>query len=695
MWREDTVMQKGWKVYVTLFAVGASLASQAQDIVNLRPIRQQTNVVGQRWSSTQIQPQIQEVIHPGRVVPPHQNPLIYPAAVTNNLPLGGLSNTPRGTLKRLFPGISATGWTPPDPNLAVGPNHIVEVVNSDIAFFTKANGTKTFQVAMGPVAGAAEGFFESLGVSSFVFDPKCTYDPVAGRFFVVALELNDATQESKLLLAVSDDNDPNGTWFKYRIEAKLDIGGNITWMDYPSIAVNKDAFVCSGNQFGFASGFGGVQLLVVKKGPLLNGAPTTTSSILVQNGFTLQPARSVDPTADKIYCVSTGSTTSTLQVYALTSLTTTPVLNSRTITVPAYSYPFDIPQSTNGRFLDNIGDRMMEADYRAGKLYASHTVAVSNNDNRNAARWYEINTNNFPQSDPSISQAGNVTGGVGEHCFQPAISVNSAGDVALIFSRSSSAITADVMVTGRRLGDPSGTMGPPILIQSSLGTSYGNPGGNRWGDYFALEVDPVDNLTFWGVCMVANTNGSWLTTIHSATISDVLPGQSTESLEALLSDVYVDPNSNPNIQGTNYTGDLSNLSISDDQVVSIDSVMIDRLGQVASAEMTFNTSGNPALLKYLGARVEALAPTGTTGMIWMYDFVSSKYVQIKSWKMKQTGNTNVDAVISRNRNRYVSSTGDIKVVVRVLKPIRTGRGASQLPTPFTATIDLATARVRF
>ena len=32
-----------------------------------------------------------------------------------------------------FVGISNTGWDPPDPHVAAGPNHVVEVVNSSIA----------------------------------------------------------------------------------------------------------------------------------------------------------------------------------------------------------------------------------------------------------------------------------------------------------------------------------------------------------------------------------------------------------------------------------------------------------------------------------------------------------------------------------------------------------------------------------
>lgn len=681
------------------FAVAAAAvqASAQTNIVNQGPMAWQSGVVGQTWSTATVQPQITEVFHPGRVGPEHQNPLTYPAYVPNSLPVGAASTTVKRTkLGPKFRGISSTGWVPPDPNTAVGPSHLVQVVNSDIAFFNKLSGQRTFQTALGPINGSAEGFFESLGVFDFVFDPKCTYDIESGRFFVVALELDDASQTSKLLVAVSDDNDPNGTWHKYRFEAKLTISGNVTWMDYPSIAVNKDAFVCSGNQFGFSTGFGGVQLLVAPKAPMLTGAAASAASILVTNGFTLQPARTNDTAIDKIYCVSTAGQSSQMNVYALTNLTSAnPTLNSVAVTTPAYVYPFETPPSAGGRLLDNLGNRMMTAAYGGGKLYFSHTASASTTDDRNVARWYEIATNDYPTGTPAFVQGGNVAGGSGQFHFQPAITVNSIGDVAMVFSRSSSGIVADVMATGRRPADPPGMMGVATLIEASLGSAYGGPGYNRWGDYFAIEVDPSDNTTFWATCMIADSNGSWLSTFYKLTIGDVLPGQSAIKLDALTKDIYTDANSNPNVQGGTLVGDLEAVHESDDDFIEVDSVAIERLGQVAAVEFSYQTDGLPSALKHLGARIEALAPSGVTGMIWMYDWVSNKFVQLKSYKMKSSGNAFVDGDVKKSRSRYIGPGGTIRVVFRALRPVRTGRGSSQAPQPFTLKVDMASGRVRF
>ena len=63
--------------------------------------------------------------------------------IPNEMPVGGLIESLRVGPISNFPGIEQTEFTPPDPSLAVGPSHIVEVVNSAIAIYTK-DGTATF-----------------------------------------------------------------------------------------------------------------------------------------------------------------------------------------------------------------------------------------------------------------------------------------------------------------------------------------------------------------------------------------------------------------------------------------------------------------------------------------------------------------------------------------------------------------------
>ena len=146
-----------------------------------------------------------------------------------------------------FTGILNTGWTPPDPHMAVGPDHVVLMTNGAIAFFTKDGGL-TFQDQI----EGGDGFWGSLGATGFVFDPEVLYDPLSGRFFAMAAEAFAPGDTSFVLVAVSDDSDPNGTWHKYRFDTSA-LAGDL--FDSPNMGVDNLALYITGDGFGITSNY--------------------------------------------------------------------------------------------------------------------------------------------------------------------------------------------------------------------------------------------------------------------------------------------------------------------------------------------------------------------------------------------------------------------------------------------------------
>jgi len=67
-----------------------------------------------------------------------------PPGPANNLVPGGVAEMARVSQQQFFPGIAQSPWNPPDPAIAVGPNHVIQTVNMELAFFDK-DGTQTFQ----------------------------------------------------------------------------------------------------------------------------------------------------------------------------------------------------------------------------------------------------------------------------------------------------------------------------------------------------------------------------------------------------------------------------------------------------------------------------------------------------------------------------------------------------------------------
>lgn len=577
---------------------------------------------------------------------------------TNTLPVGGLLDALTTVSQHNhFPAIDATGWVPPDPDIAVGPTHIVNVVNVALAFFKK-DGTKVFQQDMGRT-----GFFQGVATNDFVFDPKCFFDPVSQRFFVVGLELGQSTTESFIDIAVSDDSNPEGNWFRYHIDVKQTVGTESFWLDYPGFGFCKDAIMLTGNMFGFSSGFNGIQFIVMQKAPMLTGGQPTITKFS-QGGGSVQVARTAnDPTANVLYGVNHAST-SALNLYAIKDVATTPTMVTTTVAVPTFTSVQRDAISVGGNQLSVLDGRMMNVYYRGGNLLAAHSAARSPSDDTPVSRWYDMNLRGWPLSgnSPTLTQSGNIGNGSQDH-WMPAIASNSIGEIAVVMSRCSPSIVADFVIAARRPGDPLGSMRAPVKLAGSTGASYGGA-SNRWGDYFGIQPDPVDDRTFWGVGMVANASNGWVTVIEQFRLSTPFT---------------VQPTSVAFFEGLSSSGTVTQIKNSDNTTFNVTSKFVQRTGQVASAKVEFTLPGSTF---ELNATYEARAATNVTGSLFLWNNSTSKWVYFGSNPLGLTDVVKTFA-IGNTYNQYVDGTRKVKALIRAILPERIG---SSTPT-FILKID--------
>src|SRR5207247_5559011 len=72
-----------------------------------------------------------------------------------------------------------------------------------------------------------------------------------------------------------------------------------------------------------------------------------------------------------------------------------------------------------------------------------------------------------------------------------------------------------IYLTGRLATDLAGTMGAETQMQAGGGVQLG--GGNRWGDYSSMTIDPIDQCTFYYTNEYLKTNGAfnWSTRISA------------------------------------------------------------------------------------------------------------------------------------------------------------------------------------
>jgi hypothetical protein len=174
-----------------------------------------------------------------------------------------------------------------------------------------------------------------------------------------------------------------------------------------------------------------------------------------------------------------------------------------------------IPQKGTSQTLDSLGDRLMyRLAYRNFGDHESLVVNHSVNPNTGPAsgvRWYELRS---PNSSPVVFQQSTYAIDSNSR-WMGSIAMDKLGDMALGYSVSSSTLNPSIRITTRLAGDPLNQLGAETTIFNGTGSQNG--GLNRWGDYSAMSVDPVDDCTFWYTQEYLKANGSfnWSTRISS------------------------------------------------------------------------------------------------------------------------------------------------------------------------------------
>ena len=411
------------------------------------------------------------------------------------------SNTPAGA-DFGFEGVPGTGWTPPDPEMAVGTNHIIVMTNGQIACFDK-NGVNLWRDEI----ESNFGFWGAQGATGFVFDPEAKWDPHSQRYLAMACE-RSSTGTSDFLLAVSKDDSPTtaSDWWKYRIDVTALAGNDI---DSPNMAVNADSILLTADFFSPVDKY---LLYVIQKTSVLNGGAPVVVSELISGARQQSMGIPVNYDLGSVQYIlqSTENTSNTTVIFhAISNPLTAYSRVTQTLTVPTYTYPNQPPQkgSSSRPFL--FEPRFWSCAVRNGSLWAVHHV----NSTRARVRWYQFNLNGWPASGtpPTMVQNGELDYGDSIHTFFPSIHVDSAGNAAITFARSAPNEFISIGRALRGAGDPLGTFRPMQVVQTSDNAHT----SGRWGDYSGTHADDAAGAgTFWGHHeFTSGSTGSWRTWI--------------------------------------------------------------------------------------------------------------------------------------------------------------------------------------
>jgi hypothetical protein len=437
------------------------------------------------------------------------NPLI---SATIGLSFEGVGNT--SVLN--CPSIAGIEVEPPDTNAAVGDTQVVEWVNLCYAIFNKSTGA----LIAGPIAGNA--FWAGFGGGCQTDndgDIIIQWDKSNHRWVASQNDFGPGFGGPyQTCIAVSQTADATGSYYRFSFPQP-------GFPDYPKWGLTPTVYYQTQNDFGGGAGFVGVNVCAYNASRMLTGSAKAKQICILDNSNgtlfddSMLPAdldSDPNPKHAKIApevllgSIDNFNPSSNVYEYVFTAdfkkpakSTLVGVNGSMPIAVPTFSlacggFAGCIQQPPPGIDVEDLGDRLLYRLARFDDGTNLHFMVVHDVNNTTAVgeTWYEFRA---PSGSTGLSlyQTGN-TPDDGEYRWFGSVAYDKVGDIALGYSRSSSAAGdyPSIYYSGQTAGDPLGTTEAEALILQGTGTQN-NTGAGRWGDYSSMALDGTDFCTFW------------------------------------------------------------------------------------------------------------------------------------------------------------------------------------------------------
>ena len=452
------------------------------------------------------------------------------------------------------PGAGTNNPAPPrnpsDNSLAVGPNHVFQIVNSQLAIFTKQGRTLYGPVSTNTMFAGFGGVCEGRPNG----DAVVRYDQVAGRWLVVmpifrrtvfdadrskpgqparpgeaarpgaaappgmppivpptprdqTAPLQPAVGTYAICYAVSVSADPLGPYYRYAFERAL-------FPDYPRPAIWPDGYYVA-----TSTGDDVIQkhACVVERAKMLKGQPAREQCVIIDGVNFLNNAdvdgRALPPAGAPNVMMSAGGTQlkqiledDGIYVWKFhvdwNDPTKTNVSGPVKIAVMPYHYLCGgqltncVPQPDTERRLDAQGDKLMQRlVYRnvGGResIVAAHSVDTAASGG--GVRWYEFRIDG--KRDVHLYQQGTYAPDR-FYRWMASPAIDRRGNIALGYSFGGSPNYPGQRIAARLANDPPGvlTFRETVLVEGESSQNLG-----RWEDYTQTAIDPSDDCTIWYV----------------------------------------------------------------------------------------------------------------------------------------------------------------------------------------------------
>jgi hypothetical protein len=451
------------------------------------------------------------------------NILFKPNGIAGAKPfLPGIQRAPIGVpapaVDLSFEAVSASqsgcGCLPPDTNGDVSDQHYIQWVNTRWAVFDKTDGSVVQAATNG------NSFWVGFGgkcQTTNSGDPIALWDPRAQRWVMSQFVTSAPFAQC---VAVSTTSDPLGTYNRYEFDWPASNFG-----DYPKMAVwtdggGQDAYLLTTHEFT-GQAFDGAAFIAMDRDAMVAGAPT--AAMVRFGGFDaygVEPINLVGqmdaPTNACGGYVHFDANSSEYLFWDLCLDWTTPGNSTvsadptRIAGTPFVPYFDEVPQQGSSAGLDPFGTHIM---YRANarafpadaptriSLVVNHTVqgAVQ----QGGINWIHFNLDDHGQTfatptplDKTLLMEG-VYAPDAENRWMGGVAIDGSGNIGVGYSKSSADMHPQIMISGRTSEDPSGTLEDEQNCTDGIANGSQTSSSNRWGDYSAMSVDPVDQCTFY------------------------------------------------------------------------------------------------------------------------------------------------------------------------------------------------------
>lgn len=396
---------------------------------------------------------------------------------------------------------------------AVGPDHIVELINERYTVYDKSGNeleSSNLNDFWTMTAGAT--------ISGDSIQPRIVYDPISARFFATSI---GAEADNQVYVAITMSNDPTAGWqsVQFSVDTLGEEQAVIATLGYDANGI----YIATNNE-----GPSGDDLSVfsIPKRDLLGAVPSVARMTRFEGldptmfGSTIQVAQDIGVSSRAIALSAFDSGTTLIRSDIVGSSGPGAGLTGPIeITVPAYeSAPAG--RQPSGDPLLNLSPEFTSNIVRANdSLWAVQSTAGTGANS--AIRWYQIDIATNDLVNWGTIEDTNVD------YLYPSIAVNEFGAITIGFTAtgpdlvpSSAAVTG--YTTKGLLDTPVVEFGEVAILTPGV-DSYFISFENPWGNYSATRVDPNDPFSFWTFQELVGAPNAWSTSITELGLIDINP----------------------------------------------------------------------------------------------------------------------------------------------------------------------------